>query len=241
MNVESNPYASSANDAVSWADEAARTEFIRKTYLHLAGAMAAFVTIEMLVFNMMSEAAMANVMQWMWGGRFNWLIVLGAFMAVSWIADSWARSATSLSVQYAGLSLYVLAESVIFIPLLFMASYYDGAIQAAGLMTLIVFTGLTLIVFTTRADFSWMGRYLMLFGFGALGLIVCAAVFQFELGAIFSGVMVLFASAYILYNTSNVLHQYSTTQYVAASLALFASVALLLWYILSLVMSFGRD
>ncbi len=38
--------------------------------------------------------------------------------------------------------------------------------------------------------------------------------------------MVVFASGYILYDTSNVLHHYRTEQYVAASLALFASVGI---------------
>jgi FtsH-binding integral membrane protein len=39
-----------------------------------------------------------------------------------------------------------------------------------------------------------------------------------------------------------VLHHYRTDQYVAASLALFASVAILFWYILRIVIAFsGRD
>jgi FtsH-binding integral membrane protein len=39
-----------------------------------------------------------------------------------------------------------------------------------------------------------------------------------------------------------VLHHYRTNQHVAASLALFASVALLFWYVLQLLMSLSsRD
>ena len=77
---------------------------------------------------------------------------------------------------------------------------------------------------------------------GALGVIVCAALFNFQLGVWFSGAMVILAAGYILYDTSNVLHRYHTEQYVAASLALFASVALLFWYVLRIVMAFsGRD
>ena len=57
---------------------------------------------------------------------------------------------------------------------------------------------------------------------------------------LFSGVMVVFAGACVLYHTSNVLHKYQTNQYVAASLALFASVALMFWYILQLIMSLQR-
>jgi FtsH-binding integral membrane protein len=43
-----------------------------------------------------------------------------------------------------------------------------------------------------------------------------------------------------MYDTSNVLHHYRTDQYVAASLALFASVAMLFFYVLRLVMAFSN-
>jgi FtsH-binding integral membrane protein len=52
--------------------------------------------------------------------------------------------------------------------------------------------------------------------------------------------MVLFAGAAILYSTSNVFLHYRTDQYVAASLSLFASIALLFWYILRILLSFRR-
>jgi FtsH-binding integral membrane protein len=164
-------------------------------------------------------------------------------MVVSWIANSWAMSATSLSTQYIGLGLYVVAEAAIFMPLLYVASKFPHAIESAGLMTAIVFAGLTLTVFVTRADFSWLGRYLFLACIVALGIIVCGVVFQgFTPGIWFSAAMIAVASGYILYSTSNVLHHYRTDQYVAAALALFAAVALLFWYILRIVIAFsGRD
>ena len=43
--------------------------------------------------------------------------------------------------------------------------------------------------------------------------------------------------AAILYDTSHVMHHYPEDRYVAASLELFASVALMLWYVLRLLMS----
>ena len=49
-----------------------------------------------------------------------------------------------------------------------------------------------------------------------------------------------FRRGYILYYTSNILHQYRTDQYVAAALALFASVALLFWYVIQIFMA-SRD
>ena len=99
------------------------------------------------------------------------------------------------------------------------------------------------MVFVTRADFSWLGRYLFLATLAALGLIVCSVLFGgFNLGLLFSVAMVAIAAGYILYDTSNVLHHYRTDQHVAAALALFASVAILFWYVLQIVMRLqGRD
>jgi FtsH-binding integral membrane protein len=80
----------------------------------------------------------------------------------------------------------------------------------------------------------------MIGGFVALGVIVASIIFGFTLGIIFSGIMVLFAGAAVLYHTSAVMNDYRTDQYVAASLALFASIALLFWWILRIVMSMRR-
>jgi FtsH-binding integral membrane protein len=52
--------------------------------------------------------------------------------------------------------------------------------------------------------------------------------------------MIAFAGGAILYDTSNVLYHYPEDRYVAASLELFASVALLFWYVLRLLIA-SRD
>ena len=145
-------------------------------------------------------------------------------------------------MQYLGLGLFVVAEAVVFLPLLYIASRFASAdvIPMAALITGFLFTGLTADVFATRKDFSWMRSILIIGGFVALGVIVASIVFGFSLGIIFSAVMVLFASAAILYDTSQVLHHYRTDQHVAASLSLFASVALLFWYMLRIVMRIMR-
>jgi FtsH-binding integral membrane protein len=71
-------------------------------------------------------------------------------------------------------------------------------------------------------------------------LIVASVIFGFNLGTWFSVGMVVLAGAAILYDTSNVLHHYSEDRYVAAALELFASVALMFWYVLRLFLS-SRD
>jgi hypothetical protein len=61
-----------------------------------------------------------------------------------------------------------------------------------------------------------------------------------NLGTWFSFAMVGLAAAFIIYDTSNVLHRFRTDQDVGAALQLFASVALLFYYILRIVMSSNR-
>ena len=220
------------------AAQGARTAFIQKTYVHLFAAIVAFAGIEYILLSLPISQALAA---WMITGLngYAWLLVLGMFMGVSWIAEKWARSDTSLGMQYLGLSLYVFAEAIIFLPLLFVAAMFGGpgVIPTAGIVTGCVFAGLTGSAFISKKNFSFLGPILGIGGMAAMGIIVCAILFGFNLGVFFSGVMVVFAGAAILYQTSNVIHEYREDQYVAAALGLFASVALLFWYVLRILMA----
>lgn len=241
--VSENPYKSPNPEALTaaWAAEDARATFIRQTYLHLAGAIGLFIALEAVIFAVVPTAALDQMMGALFATRYGWLGVILAMTGVSWVANWWALSDSSKGMQYAGLLLYVVAQAVIFVPLLYIAmSVAPGAIPAAGLLTLVMFGGLTALVFVTKADLTSWGTYLWMGGLAALGLIVMAIFIGFDLGVWFSAAMIVLASGYILYGTSNVLHQYRTDQYVAASLALFASVALLMWYILRLFMQLRR-
>jgi FtsH-binding integral membrane protein len=227
--------------AVALAPATERSAFIRRTYLHLAGAILAFATLEYILLVPLRETTEGLIAS-MLGTRYSWLIVLGLFMAVGYVADRWARSATSPGMQYLGLGLYVLAEAIIFLPLLYVAAFYTSpeVLPTAGVLTLGLFAGLTGTVFITKKDFSFLRGVLMVGGFVALGLIVCAILFGFELGTIFSVAMIGLAGGYILYYTSAVMKHYRTDQHVAASLALFAAVALMFWYVLRLLMALRR-
>ena len=229
-------------DSVIYAQESERAAFMRRTYMHLAMAVLAFIVIEYFLLQLPFAGAIAQTMVGSLAG-FSWLIVLGAFMGVSWLAQRWAESDTSIEKQYMGLGLYIVAQAIIFLPLLYRAANFASAdvIPTAGVITSFLFAGLTATVLITRKDFSWMRSILTIGGFIALGLIVASIFFGFSLGIIFSGAMILFASGAILYDTSNVLHHYRTDQHVAASLSLFASVALLFWYILRFFMSLSSD
>jgi hypothetical protein len=74
-------------------------------------------------------------------------------------------------------------------------------------------------------------------GVVALLAIGAGAVFGFELGTFFSVAMVALAGGSILYDTSNVMLHYPEDRHVAAALELFASVALMFWYVLRLFLS----
>lgn len=217
-----------------------RAAFIRRTYAHLAVALLGFIAVEYYLVHSSFAASLVSSML----GGMSWLIVLGLFMGVSYLANKLAASQTSQQMQYIGLGLFVVAEAIVFLPLLYIATFYagEGLIATAGLMTLLLVGGITATVFITKKDFSFMGSVLSMGGFVALGFILCSMIFGFSLGLVFSSVMVLFAGGSVLYSTSNILHRYNTDQHVAASLSLFASVALLFFYILQVLMSLSsRD
>jgi FtsH-binding integral membrane protein len=213
-----------------------RAEFIQKTYTHLAGAVGAFIGVEFLLF----QSGLAEVItQSLMGSRFGWLAVMAGFALLGWLSRELAAKADSISIQYAGLGLYVVGEALIFTPIIYMASRFSdpNVIPTAGILTLLLFAGLTAIAFTTGKDFTFLGGALKIGGCIALGLIICSVIFGFSLGLFFSVFMVGFAAAAILYDTSKIMHHYTRDQYVAASLELFASVALLFWYVLRILMS----
>lgn len=226
---------------VANASETERANFIKRTYVHLAGAIAAFALIETILI----QSGVANsFMGMLAGSKWSWLIVLGAFMLVSTVANNWAHSGISREKQYMGLGLFVVAEAIIFMPLIYMALMRDSSgtlLQNAAIVTGALVAGLTFTAFSTKINFSFMGRFLMIGGFIAMGLIVASILFGFNLGLWFSGAMILFAAASVLYSTSNIIHEYNTEQHVAASLALFSSVGLLFWYILQFMMSLAGD
>ncbi|QDT11510.1 Bax inhibitor-1 family protein [Planctomycetes bacterium K23_9] len=234
-----NPYASAAVP-VAFAEESARAAFIRRTYLHVAGAVLALVALETVIFTVVPEDMMRGLVQKMSG--MGWLLVLGAYMGVSWMARSWATSSVSKGGQYAGLGLYVVAESVILLPLLYVSMLMDPNLPLmAGIISVMCFGCLTAFVMMTNVDLSSWGKYLAIAGFAALAAIVAGMICGFSLGLFFCGAMIALACGYILYDTSNVIHHYNTDQHVAASLALFASLVLLFWYVLRIAMMFASD
>jgi len=212
-----------------------RSDFIHKTYNNLLLAIIAFVAVEVYLF----QSGLALKI----GGTLsqNWLITMAAFMAISWIASRFAAGGGSIGKQYLGLFLFVVAEAFIFVPLLLVAVYYSdpSVLTTAVWATIGGFAVLTAIVYTTKVNFSFMRPFLMIAGIAALIAIVGSILFSVTLGFYFSLAMVVFACAAVLHDTSKVLHDYEDDQYVAAALQLFASVAMLFYYILMILVNRG--
>ena len=210
----------------------ARARFVSRVYTHVFAAIIAFTAVEIVLFTTGLAPLIARAML-----GTSWLIVLGAFTLVGWLASRAAHQAISLPAQYAALAGFVGAQAIVFVPLLYVAQIYaPGVIQSAAADTIMGFAGLTAIAFMTRKDFSFLGGMLRWAGVLALVLIASSLIFGFELGTFFSVAMVGLAGASILYDTSNVLHHYPEDRYVGASLELFSSVALMFWYVLRLFM-----
>jgi uncharacterized protein len=210
-----------------------RARFVARTYTHLLGAIAGFTVLEVLFFQSGVAASIAEALL-----GTNWLFVLGGFLVVSWIASRIAHRVESVPAQYAALGAFVLAEAIIFVPLIYIAEVTaPGVVRSAAAVTLFGFAGLTAVALITRKDFSFLRGVLMWGGVVALVLIVAGALFGFQLGTYFSVAMVALAGVAILYDTSNVIHHFPEDRYVAAALELFASVALMFWYVIRLFLS----
>ena len=223
-----------APELVAYSTDSERVIFYRKTYTYVALALLAFILVETSLLRLVP----AMLIKAMFGGKFIWLFIIGGFWLGSMLAPKWAHSPNK-TTQHIGLAVYVLLQAVIFLPLIYITLTYTGTelISQATIITLSLFVGLTAVVFMTRLDFSFLRSVLVIGGFLSLGFIIAGTLFGFELGLWFSLGMVVLATGSILYQTYNVKNEYTTDQYVGAALQLFASVMLLFWYILRILLS----
>jgi FtsH-binding integral membrane protein len=239
-------------EAAAYAPENARINFIRRTYLHLAGSVAILVGLEALLLQALKTDGGRDFLAAWFGSPISLLLVLGFFIAGGFLARVLARADMPPAVKYLGLGMYIVIQAIFLLPILYFATTnprYGGMaiVNQAAVLTLITFGGLSLTVFLTKKDFSFLGYGLMLAGWALLGLIVVAIVMPLfggpavYLGTWFSFLVIALAAGYILYDTSNILHHYGTNEHVAASLELLADVVLLFYHILRVLMLNRND
>lgn len=220
---------------VAHSSDVEKANFYKKTYLHVALSILAFIGVETILLKTVPK----EVIFMMFEQKYIWLLIIGVFWLASVLASKWSLS-QSKSTQYMGLGFYILLEAIIFMPLLFIATNIEGGanlIFQAATLTIAMFAGISAVAFTSKRDFSFLRNIIVIGGFISIGLIVGGMIFGFNLGLWFSVGMVILASATILYQTSKLKDSYGTNQYVGAALQLFASIMLLFWYILSILMN----
>jgi hypothetical protein len=236
-----------------------RVNFLRKTYSILSVALIAFAGLTAGIITY-APATSLRFSAWAFRGNLNWLLVLVMFMLVGYVAQKLAMSQTSRGLQYVGLGVGVIAQSVLLQPLIWVLMVKFGSHgiahggnftadmtgQAATLLgeavviTLAIFIGLTLTVFVTKKDFTFMRGALMMGSFALIGIILASMLFGFQLGVVFLGFGILLMGGYILYQTSLVMSAFPPTAYVAAALMLFSTIATLFWYVLQFLMEMNR-
>jgi uncharacterized protein len=217
---------------VAEASVESRSNFIWKCYAHVIGGILAFAAVEAYLISSGIAYQLAPVL------LKSWLLTLGAFMLVGWGATHVAHRLASKPAQYAAYAVFIVAEAVIFSPLILVAATQAPEVLDSAIgVTVIGCLGLIAVAMITRKDFSFLRGILMWGFFLALGAIAGGILFGFQLGTWFSVAMIGFAGAAVLYDTSNILHHYPEDRYVAASMALFASIALMFWYVLQLFLS----
>ena len=209
-----------------------RSAFIWKCYSHVVLGILAFAAVLTYLISSGLAYEIAPVMLQFWWAT------LGAFMLTSWGASHLAHRLESVPLQYGAFALLVVAQALIFSPMILLAmATQPGVIESAAGVTILGSIGLIATAMITRKDFSFLRGMLVWGGILALVGIFSSLIFGFQLGTWFSVAMIGFAGAAVLYDTSNIMHHYPQDRYVAAAMALFASIALMFWYILRLFMS----
>jgi FtsH-binding integral membrane protein len=219
---------------VAYQSEQVRSAFLSKVYGHLLVALGVFMAVEIALFLGGLAESLYNAISNSGG---VWLMILGGFMIVNWMATKAAHNLENPQAQYLGLFAISAAEAVIFAPFLYMVFNTDGSgtVASAAFLTAIGFGGLTAVGLFTRKDLSPLRPLLTWGGVVALLLIVGAVLFGLNLGTWFSVAMIALAGGSILFQTQQIMRNYPEWAYVGAAVQLFGSLMLLFWYVLRLV------
>jgi FtsH-binding integral membrane protein len=233
--MESNPFI------VSQAPASDRVAFFKRTYLHVAGAFAAFGALLYAFF--VTDVARSimqgfgSIMSSM--GGFGILVVMLMFWGGTYVAQKLAENRASRQSQYLGLGLYVVLEAIIFVPLIVMVAIKTGGnpgevLIPACAVTAALVVGLTVTVFTMGVDFSFLRAAIVIGSICALGIILVSIFTKSDLGNWFSIIMILLMATVILYQTQVIKDSCETDQHVLAAFILFSAFVTLLFYVIRL-------
>lgn len=204
--------------SVAQASAEAQLDFIRKTYVFfLAGILCALVVGTMTL----QIGSLQVLSQTLWNS--SPLIVLALLLGGSFGAQAISRVE---GLNLIGLFGFTALIGFLFGPILAM---YDrsapGIVSQAAVMSAVVFGSLTAYVFVTRKNFQFIGGFLFV---GMVSLIVGSVInmlwlknWDFSYWLAWGSLVI--SSGFVLYTTSNMLHEYRSNEYVSAALSLFIS------------------
>lgn len=220
---------------VAQADSKERATFYKHTYGHVAAGVLVFMLLETLFLQ--SEFLVTTLLSFTQG--YLWIVLIGGFMGISWVAQKMAMDEVSKTKQYLGYFLYIVGQALLFVPMMYIVINYTGTIvlKQAAAVTAALFVALSVLALTSKVDFSFLKGIITIGFILAIGAIIAGLLFGFSLGLWFSVAMCALAAGSILYETQQIQHQYSSNQYVPAALGLFSSLMLLFWYVLRIFMS----
>jgi len=230
-------------DQMTWAEDRgfaidaavdARMAFIRKTYLCLLAEILLTGVVATLVLK--TPALLEGVAKPLAGSI---LIYILAFFGVSFVSRRLLAGSPSAALQLAGAGLWVLFLGILVAPFAWYVQQVTGSYAIVGqafVMTSCVFAGLTAYVFFTRKDFSFMGGALSIVTMVVFGGSILYFVMGGGGGVGYSVLWVLLLGAWVLYDTSKLLHHRRVGQHVAASVDLLVDFIYLFLHILNILM-----
>ena len=220
---------------VAAAPAAVRAAFLQKVYMTLCGGVAIAL---FTAFQIVSSAVQGNpgVLKAVTG--HYWMVAIG-YIVLALGAGALAR------VRGVNVAVYVAftAFTGLLISPLFAYAYIQGhqsfeIVWNAFGLTALVFGGLTVYVFWSGKDFSFLGGMLWVGLLVLLGFMIATFFFQspaFAMGVTVGGLL-LFAG-FILYDTSQIIHRLGPQDWMAGALSLFIDFVNMFIRILSLLSS----
>lgn len=218
MNSDFNPQRDSFSNttlaSVANASADVRANFIRKTYvLFFAGILTAIVAGTLCLQSASVYSAAISVWRMP-------ILAIGLVLGGSIAAQAVARSE---GINYVALFGFTGLIGFLFAPI--VASYAPTVVGQAGFLSIMIFGGMTAYAFVSGKNFSFMGGFLFV-GIWAVILAGVGNLFFFKsvnMSYWLAWGSLLISSGFVLYQTSNMIHEYGERDYCAAALGLFIS------------------
>ena len=230
-----NPYAELSAPPAAFAAVTERAAFLKKVYGILLLGILGFAATLWATANV----PFANDLAMKLGGaihgtKWGWALYIGLFLGGSMLVNTLAERRPINVIAYAA---WVVLLAFLISPIVLYVNAERGSevITEASTLTALVFGVLTLTVFWTSKDFSFLKGILMFAGLSLFAVGIAGAIFGFSVGLWFSAAVVIVMAGYVLYDTSTILHRLPTTMAMTGAILLFTDVVLLFKHILILL------